>query len=100
MTQHHPAPHDPVEGLIAQHWPAEVSSTSLEARLLLIPQQFSQESHRPRTRELSLALPRWIWILGGGAAGTASLAGFALGALGLVVPGLTPEWASLAYGSL
>lgn len=90
---------DPLEDLIARHWPAQLDPAALEARLRLIPQRFPQQQ-RLRRPPRAVARSPWPWLLGGGLAAASALAGFAVGALGLLAPAAALDWAGLAYGAL
>ncbi|MEW6169442.1 MAG: hypothetical protein AB1651_17385 [Pseudomonadota bacterium] len=91
---------DPLEDLIARHWPARLEPGALEARLRLIPQQFPQQPASPRWLVSAVAHSPWPWLAGGGLAAASALAGFAVGVLGLLAPAATLDWAALAYGAL
>lgn len=98
MKQQTITQNDPLESLIARHWPAQLDSGALEARLRLIPQQFPQRG--PRRPVRAVARSPWPWLFGGGLAAASALAGFAVGGLGLLAPTATLDWAALAYGAL
>jgi hypothetical protein len=104
MSQQNPPENDPLEPLIARHWPAQIDAASLQARLRPIPQQFPQQLAPPPALPVWPARPQakplWPWLFGGGLAMSCALSGFAVGALGLLAPAAALDWAALAYGAL